>query len=107
MNAPRRVTLLARRATVLFEQLVNKIPPGAEMIGALRGVCAGLPDQRKDPRRDGDYSMADIGLAAFSIFFMGSPSSLGINERWQRGTAGQTARRCSAWRRSPPTTTCA
>jgi hypothetical protein len=26
MNAPRRVTLLARRATVLFEQLVNKIP---------------------------------------------------------------------------------
>ena len=49
----------------------------AEMIGALREVCAGLPDQRKDPRRDGDYSMADIGLAAFSIFFMGSPSFLG------------------------------
>ena len=77
MNAPRRVTLLARRATVLFEQLVNKIPHGAEMIGALREVCAGLPDQRKDPRRDGDYAMADIGLAAFSIFFMGSPSFLG------------------------------
>jgi hypothetical protein len=49
----------------------------AEMIGALSEVCAGLPDQRKGPRRDGDYTMADIGLAAFSIFFMGSPSFLG------------------------------
>src|SRR5271165_6219049 len=47
------------------------------MIGALNEVCAGLPDQRKGPRRDGDYTMADIGLAAFSIFFMGSPSFLG------------------------------
>ena len=44
---------------------------------SMREVCAGLPDQRKDPRRDGDYTMADIGLAAFSIFFMGSPSFLG------------------------------
>src|ERR1700723_2625924 len=44
------------------------------MIGALSEVCAGLPDQRKGPRRDGDYTMADIALAAFSIFFMGSPS---------------------------------
>jgi hypothetical protein len=49
----------------------------ADMIGALSEVCAGLPDQRKGPRRDGDYTMADIGLAAFSIFFMGSPSFLG------------------------------
>ncbi len=40
-------------------------------------VCTGLPDQRKGPRRDGDYTMADIGLAAFSIFLMGSPSFLG------------------------------
>ena len=49
----------------------------ADMIGALSEVFAGLPDQRKGPRRDGDYTMADIGLAAFSIFFMGSPSFLG------------------------------
>jgi hypothetical protein len=39
-------------------------------------VCAGLPDQRKGLRRDGDYTMADIGLSAFSIFFMASPSFL-------------------------------
>ena len=37
MNAPRRVTLLARRATILFEQLVHKIPHGAQLrLGPLR-----------------------------------------------------------------------
>ena len=39
-------------------------------------MCAGLPDKRKGPRRDDDYAIADIGLSAFSIFFMGSPSFL-------------------------------
>src|SRR5277367_7051428 len=55
------------------------------MIGALSEVCAGLPDQRKGPRRDGDYTMADIGLAAFSIFFMGSPSFLAHQRRLAEG----------------------
>jgi hypothetical protein len=46
------------------------------LIGELRAVCAGLPDRRQGPK-DGDiYPMADIGLAAFSLFFMGSPSFL-------------------------------
>ncbi len=40
------------------------------LIGALSEVCAGLPDRRKGPTRDGDYTMADIGLSAFSSFFM-------------------------------------
>ena len=57
------------------------------MIGALSEVCAGLPDQRKGPRRDGDYAMADIGLAAFSVFFMGSPSFLGHQQALAEGTA--------------------
>jgi hypothetical protein len=47
-----------------------------ELIAELREVCAGLPDRRRGPRHDGDYSMADIGLSAFSMFFMGSPSFL-------------------------------
>jgi len=47
-----------------------------ELIAELSRVCAGLPDKRKGPRCDGDYKMADIGLSAFSIFFMGSPSFL-------------------------------
>jgi len=42
----------------------------------LKGVCAGLPDKRRGPRDHDDYAMADIGLSAFSIFFMGSPSFL-------------------------------
>jgi hypothetical protein len=47
-----------------------------ELIAELSRVCAGLPDKRKGPRCDGDYKMADIGLSAFSIFFMESPSFL-------------------------------
>jgi len=47
-----------------------------ERIGALSLVCAGLPDRRKGPLAAGAYSMADIGLSAFSLFFMGSPSFL-------------------------------
>jgi hypothetical protein len=46
------------------------------LISELKGVCADLPDRRKGPRRDGEYTMADIGLSAFSVFFMGSPSFL-------------------------------
>jgi hypothetical protein len=46
------------------------------LIGALSEVCAGLPDRRKGPLRDGGYTMTDIGLSAFSTVFMGSPSFL-------------------------------
>ena len=47
-----------------------------QRIGELSLVCAGLPDRRKGPLAAGAYSMADIGLSAFSLFFMGSPSFL-------------------------------
>ena len=56
-----------------------------ELIAELKGVCAGLPDKRKGPRRDGDYTMADIGLSAFSIFFMGSPSFLAHQRALEEG----------------------
>jgi Transposase DDE domain len=55
------------------------------MIAGLRDTCAGLPDRRKGPRREGEYTMADIGLAAFSVFFMGSPSFLGHQRALQEG----------------------
>ena len=45
-------------------------------IAELSTVCAGLPDRRKGPLPRGAYTMADIGLSAFSLFFMGSPSFL-------------------------------
>ena len=56
-----------------------------QLIGELREVCAGLPDRRVAPRRAGAYSMADIGLSAFAIFFVGSPSFLAHQRGLQRG----------------------
>jgi hypothetical protein len=56
-----------------------------ELIAESGRVCAGLPDQRKIPPRDGDYAMADIGLSAFSLFFMGSPSFLTHQRALARG----------------------
>jgi len=43
-------------------------------IAALRARCEALPDKREG--RNTQYSMSDIGLAAFSVFFMQSPSFL-------------------------------
>ena len=56
-----------------------------QLIAELGTVCAGLADLRKGPRRDGDYTMADIGLSAFSLFFMGSPSFLAYQRVLERG----------------------
>jgi hypothetical protein len=56
-----------------------------QLIGELSEVCAGLPDQRKGLRHDGDYTMADIGLSAFSIFFMASPSFLAHQRALEEG----------------------
>ena len=55
------------------------------LISELKDVCSGLPDQRKGPRRDGAYGMADIGLSAFSVFFMGSPSFLAHQRALEEG----------------------
>ena len=54
------------------------------LLEGLRGVCGGFPD----PRRrvvDGNYSMADIGLAAFSLFFMQSESFLSYQRHLEQG----------------------
>jgi hypothetical protein len=55
------------------------------LIAELSGVCADLPDRRTGPRREGDYAMSDIGLSAFSVFFMGSPSFLGFQRALAEG----------------------
>jgi hypothetical protein len=44
------------------------------LIEATREVCAALPDKRRGTNRQ--FAMADIGMAAFSVFFMQSPSFL-------------------------------
>jgi hypothetical protein len=66
------------------------------LIDGLKDACAGLPDRRKGPLRDGDYTMADIGLSAFSLFFMGSPSFLAHQRKLEEGHAGRIVRPCSA-----------
>ena len=53
------------------------------LIAALMALCATLPD-----RRNGDntsYSMTDIGMGAFSVFFIQSPSFLAHQAALERG----------------------
>jgi hypothetical protein len=58
-----------------------------QRIAELSEVCAGLPDRRTGPRGDDAYTMADIGLSAFSVFFMSSPSFLGHQRVLMEGHA--------------------
>ena len=65
--------MLARGGDPRFNTRMNALET---LIDELRGVCSALPDRRAGAPCDGGYGMADIGLAAFSVFFMGSPSFL-------------------------------
>jgi len=56
------------------------------LLSTIRETCAGLPDKRRG--RNIRYTMADIGLAAFSVFFMQSPSFLA----YQRSLAERHSR---------------
>jgi hypothetical protein len=53
------------------------------LLDGLRCVCSGFSDARRRP--DVDYSMADIGLSAFSLFFMQSESFLSHQRRLEQG----------------------
>jgi hypothetical protein len=55
-----------------------------ELLAELRGTCAGLADRRRSV--DCTYTMADIGMAAFSLFFMQSPSFLAHQETLAAGS---------------------
>ena len=55
------------------------------LIGRLRQCCATFPDKRRG--MNVTYSMADIGMAAFSVFFMQSPSFLAYQRQLQEGQA--------------------
>jgi hypothetical protein len=45
-----------------------------DLLSRLRTVCSGLDDTRR--QQDCDYTITDIAMAAFSVFFMQSPSFL-------------------------------
>lgn len=57
----------------------------ASLIEDLREVCAALPDKRRGLSNRAVYSMADVGLSAFSLFFMGSPSFLAYQRALSEG----------------------
>jgi hypothetical protein len=54
-------------------------------MAGLRTACAGFTDARQSPDPDGNYSMADIGLSAFSLFFMQSESFLSHQRQLEQG----------------------
>ena len=53
------------------------------LIGALRRACAALPDQRTGD--NSQYTMADVGLSAFALFFAQSPSFLAYQRQLETG----------------------
>jgi len=53
------------------------------LISTLRATCAGLPDKRRG--KNSQYGMADIGMAAFSVFFMQCPSFLARQRHFAQG----------------------
>ena len=55
------------------------------LLGSLRRCLDGFPDKRRGPNTR--YSMGDIGMAAFSAFFMQSPSFLEHQRRLEEGCA--------------------
>ena len=53
------------------------------LLGNLRRCCENFPDPRRGT--NGTYKIADIGMAAFSVFFVQSPSFLAHQRRLQEG----------------------
>jgi hypothetical protein len=53
-----------------------------DLLNGLHDACAAFPDKRKGA---GGYSMADIGLSAFSLFFMQSESFLSYQRSLEEG----------------------
>ena len=53
------------------------------LIAAVRGCCLSIPDKRQG--RNAIYAMADFGMAAFSAFFMQSPSFLAYQRHLAAG----------------------
>ena len=69
------------------------------LLGGVRTVCAGFADPRRGA--EVDYSMADIGLSAFSLFFMQSESFLAYQRRLDQGHGSSNCRTLFGMRKIP------
>src|SRR3954466_11191200 len=79
-KAPERFWGLPAAAEICFLRGMKILD---RLIGSLRGCCQSLPDLRQGG--DVRYTMADIGLSAFSLFFLQSPSFLAHQRRLEEG----------------------
>jgi hypothetical protein len=59
------------------------VPPLSLLLASLRGCLDRFPDKRRGS--NATYLMGDIGMAAFSVFFMQSPSFLAHQRRLEHG----------------------
>jgi hypothetical protein len=57
--------------------------PLGSLLGSLRGCLDRFPDKRRGINTT--YSMGDVGMAAFSVFFMQSPSFLAHQRQFEEG----------------------
>jgi hypothetical protein len=71
---------LLNRLKLRFDDLVNRLQ---SLISRVRGCCETFPDKRHGANLT--YPIADIGIAAFSVFFMQSPSFLAHQQRLREG----------------------
>lgn len=70
-----------------------------ELLSVLKSVCSGFPDKRKGG--EAVYTMADIGLSAFSLFFMQSESFLSYQRALEEGWKSSNCRTLFGMARIP------
>jgi len=68
------------------------------LLAGLRDVCASFPDKRKT---EGVYSMVDIGMSAFSLFFMQSDSFLAHQRSLEEGSKTSNCQSLFGMKRIP------
>src|SRR3984893_6366682 len=73
---------IRKRAWMRFDGVMR---PLALLLGSLRRCLDVFPDKRRGLNTT--YRMGDIGMAAFSVFFMQSPSFLAHQRRLEHGHA--------------------
>ena len=74
------------------------MPALDSLLGSLRGCLDRFPDKRRG--MNATYGIGDIGMAAFSVFFMQSPSFLAHQRQLEKATALQLRQPCR-YRQNP------
>ena len=69
------------------------------LIAGFKALCATLPDRRRGENTV--YDMTDICMAAFSVFFMQSPSFLALQTALQRGRGTSNCQTLFGMKRIP------